>query len=115
MKIIGIEELSDQEIRRELEMGGRFVSFSYCISLVLVSFQRSSNIYFLRADQSGLVKGLPFTLITLVLGWWDLPWGPLYSLHSLLINFSGGKDVTEHITEVKTVTPAGVPSPDGTA
>ena len=45
-----------------------------------------------------MVKGLGFTALTFVLGWWGIPWGPIYSIGSLGTNLSGGKDVTKEIT-----------------
>jgi hypothetical protein len=40
---------------------------------------------------------LPFTLLSLVLGWWGIPWGPIYTIQSVVINFQGGKDVTKEV------------------
>jgi len=44
-----------------------------------------------------LGKGMGFTLLTLVAGWWGFPWGPIYSVQSIYSNLSGGKDVTKEI------------------
>jgi hypothetical protein len=43
------------------------------------------------------MKGLPFSLLSLFLGWWGIPWGPIYTVQALWVNFSGGKDVTREI------------------
>ena len=59
-----------------------------------MTFRRSSDIYFVRAGESAVGKGLGFTLLTLFLGWWGIPWGPIYSIGSISTNLGGGKDVT---------------------
>jgi hypothetical protein len=97
-KIIGLEEIkSDGELQQELQQGGRFVLYQYCISLLVITFKRSSNIYFIRHEENAVVKGLPFTLLSLVLGWWGIPWGPIYTIQSIWVNFGGGKDVTNEM------------------
>ncbi len=96
-KIKGIDELTVAEIYREIENGGKFVCFQYTVSVVVMTFKRSSNIHFIKAGQSTFSKSIPFTLITLGLGWWGVPWGPIYSLGSIFTNLSGGKDLTNEV------------------
>lgn len=95
MKIIGIEGLSLGEIDDELQNGGKFVIYQYCISIIIMSFKRGSNIYFVRAGESAFAKGFKYTLLSLVLGWWGIPWGPIYTIGTVITNCRGGKDVTE--------------------
>ena len=38
-----------------------------------------------------------YTLISLLAGWWGIPWGPIYTITSLVTNLRGGKDVTQHV------------------
>lgn len=97
MRIYGIDQFSLVDLEEELLAGGRFVFFEYCISLIVVSLRRPSGIYFLRGNQYALPRGLPFTLISLLLGWWGLPWGVIYTPLTLLTNLSGGQDVTEEV------------------
>ena len=94
MKIIGIEGMTVEEVNRELEKGGKFVIFQYCISILILTFRRSSNIYFMRSGESTFLKSIPYTLISLFLGWWGIPWGPIYTIGSMITNFSGGKNIT---------------------
>jgi hypothetical protein len=96
-KIIGVEGLSPDQIRFELQRGGRFVLFQYCVSVIFVTFKRPSPVYFIRAGESPLGKSIGFTLLTLVAGWWGIPWGPIYSVQSIYNNLSGGKDLTKEI------------------
>ena len=96
-KIQGMQGLTAGELNFELQRGAKFVMYQYCISVLVMTFRRSSDIYFLRAGQNAVVKGLPFTLVTLVLGWWGFPWGPIWSVTTMYTNFRGGKDVTNEV------------------
>ena len=97
-KIIGMEEIqSGGHLQQEIQQGAKFVMFQYCISVLVITFRRSSNIYFISHSDNAVVKGLPFTLLSLVLGWWGIPWGPIYTIQSIWVNFSGGKDVTREV------------------
>jgi hypothetical protein len=94
MKINGIEGMGNIEFQAELQKGGKFVTYQYVISLLVITFKRSSDVYFVKADESAAAKGLLFTLLSLVLGWWGIPWGPIYTIQALIVNLGGGKDVT---------------------
>ena len=76
-----------------------FVYYQYAISIVVMTFRRGSDIFYIPPGQSRLGKGLPYSLITLLLGWWGFPWGPIYSIGSIYTNFGGGKIVTSEIFE----------------
>ena len=93
-KIRGIEGMKQGELDFEIQRGARFVLFQYCISVIILTFRRPSDIYFLRQGENPVVKGLPFTLLSLVAGWWGIPWGPIYTIQSVYNNSRGGKDVT---------------------
>lgn len=97
--IKNMEGLTTEQINRELAHGAKFVIYEYAISIVVMTFRRSSDIYFVKAGESGVVKGLPFTFISLVLGWWGIPWGPIYTIGSLFNNLKGGKDITQEILQ----------------
>ena len=97
-KIVGLEDIkSSGKLEQELQQGGKFVLYQYCISILILTFRRSSNVYFIRHEDNALVKGLPFTLLSLLLGWWGIPWGPIYTVQSVWVNFKGGKDVTNEV------------------
>jgi len=97
--IKGIDGMSNEEIIAEVTRGGRFVYFTWCASIIILTFKRSSDVYFIRAGESAAKLGLPYTLLTLVVGWWGIPWGPIYSLQCLGTNLFGGKDVTDQIVK----------------
>ncbi len=100
MKICGIEGMTDADINRELGRGAKFVVFQYTVSIIVMTFRRSSDIYFIPAGSTGFATGLPFLLISFLLGWWGIPWGPVYTINSLANNLNGGKDVSRELMRV---------------
>jgi hypothetical protein len=92
--IKGVAGMSPQEISFEINRGGRFVCYRYCFSALVITVMQGTDIYFVRAGESRVMKGLPWSLLTLLAGWWGIPWGPIRSVHSLWINFRGGNDLT---------------------
>ncbi|MDR2863581.1 MAG: hypothetical protein LBV54_06895, partial [Puniceicoccales bacterium] len=101
MKINGTDHLSPGEIQSEVDRGGRFVLFSYAISLFVVTFRRSSDIYFIRPGKSVfLEQGWKFFLISFFLGWWGIPWGPIYTIQALWRSFRGVVVTNEVIANI---------------
>lgn len=98
-QIKGIEGLTLSDINEEIQRGGKFVNYSYCISIIIMTFKRPTDIYFIRADQNASIKGLPYTLISLILGWWGIPWGPIYTIWAIGSNLGGGKDLTTEVLQ----------------
>jgi hypothetical protein len=109
MKIQGIEGMSTDQLRFELQRGAKLVHYQYCVSVVIMTFRRSSDIYFVPAGESSVSKGVPWILLSLVAGWWGIPWGPIFTIQSLVTNFKGGKDVTAEISA--RLNPAPAPAP----
>lgn len=98
MKIKGVQSRNITQIQDEISQGGKFVQYTWCISLLVVTYRYHSPVYFLRKNQNAFVKGLPFTLITLLLGWWSIPYGPFYTLASVYQNVAG-KCVTDVVMQ----------------
>jgi hypothetical protein len=96
-KIIGIEGLSPEVIKAEVRNGGSFRMFDYTISILVMTFRRSSNVYFIKHDGSHWKHSLPFTLLSFTLGWWGFPWGLIYTPGVLATNLGGGRDVTKEL------------------
>ena len=106
MKIQGIEGMSLDRLKFELQRGAKLVIYQYAISILVFSFRRSSDVYFIPAGESAVTKGLPWTLISLVAGGWGIPWGPIFTIQSLVTNFKGGNDVTAELSPHLTHPPA---------
>jgi hypothetical protein len=80
--------------------GGRWVVFEYCISLVAVTFRQQSRPFFIEADGISWVRSLPYVLVSLLFGWWGLPWGVIYTPVTIFTNLTGGCDITAQVREV---------------
>ncbi|WP_312934099.1 J domain-containing protein [Pseudomonas sp.] len=66
----------------------RVVIFRAVKSLVLVSYRRTiTGVYCSDCAQK---QALQASMSTWLLGWWSVPWGPIYTLQALLINLFGG-------------------------
>ena len=98
-QIKNIEGLTVQDIQREVEFGGKFVIFEFTISVIFMTFKNPTSIYFIRSGESHWSKSLPYTFLTLLLGWWGFPWGIIYTPMALITNLSGGKDVTNEVMQ----------------
>lgn len=97
MKIVGTDGMTQAEILEEVRRGAKFVIYQYCISALIVTFKRSSSVYFVRASESRVTKGLGFTATSFLAGWWGIPWGPIYTIQTIWRNLSGGHDVTQDL------------------
>ena len=96
-EIKNIEGLTVEDIHKELSRGAKFVAFQYCFSIIIMTFKRGSDIYFIKAGESTIKHSIGFTLITLIFGWWGIPWGPIYTIGALYTNLTGGKDITQEV------------------
>lgn len=97
MLIRGMEGMSDEQVREALQRGAKFVIFEYTISVILMTFKRPTDIYFIKPGEGTVGKSIGCTIVTLLLGWWGIPWGPIYSIGALITNLGGGKDVTAEV------------------
>ncbi len=97
MKIVGLENLTVSELNDELKKGAQFICYQYCISVGIMTMRRSSRTFFIKGDSNKIVKGLRYSLLTFLVGWWGIPWGPIYTVQSIWINFKGGHDITGEV------------------
>ncbi len=98
--IRGIESLGIDQIRHEIYLGGRFVRFPFCISVIVLTFRNTSPVFFVRAGESAYAVGLRYFLLSLVLGWWGIPFGPIFTIQSLFHFARGGKNVTDQTVAI---------------
>ena len=95
-----IAGLTAADLESQLAAGGRFVFYEFCISFILLTLRRQSAVCFLRAGDRGIVRGLPYCLLSLFFGWWGVPWGIIYTPLTLFTNVRGGCDVTAQLRDV---------------
>ena len=97
MRIKNIDGLSASDLEKEVNEGAKFLYYAYTISLIVITFKRSSGIYLVRANENVIVKSIPFTILSALFGWWGIPFGPKYTMESIRTNLNGGKNVTEEV------------------
>ncbi len=97
MRIKGIDAMTPEEVDALLAAGGRFVFYEFCISLIVITLRRPTAVVLLRPGELGLLRGLPYVFLSLLLGWWGIPWGIIYTPLTVLTNLAGGRDVTPEI------------------
>jgi hypothetical protein len=100
MKIKNIDGLSAIDLQGAVNNGGRFVYYAWTVSLILFTFKRTSGVYLVKANENRIAKGLPFTFLTFLFGWWGIPSGPKHTINSIRTNLAGGKDITDEIMSV---------------
>jgi hypothetical protein len=100
MKIQNVNGFSAEQLQREAEKGARFVHYAYSISLIVTTINRETGVYMVRATESPVKQSLPFTILTVLFGWWAIPFGPKHALASIRTNLKGGKDVTDEVTAI---------------
>jgi hypothetical protein len=95
MKIHGIEGMSVDHVRDEVNRGGRLVIYTYCVSILVMTFKRPAGIRLIKAGHSTAAGSWPWIVVSLLFGWWGIPWGPIYTIETIYRNLCGGIDVTD--------------------
>ena len=86
-----------EELNNEIENGARFVIFTYTFSIIFLTIRRpTKDIYFVKNEELPIKYGYPFLLISILFGWWGIPFGLIYTPMSIYDAFCG-KDVTEEV------------------
>jgi len=67
----------------------------YCIVYSFIFFTRKTySNYVIRNSNKSIITGIASTLSSLLVGWWGLPWGPIYTIQSVFINISNQEAIT---------------------
>ena len=82
--------------KQHLATGGRLILYEYCVSLLFVTLRRPVVVR-VQIGDNRLFHALPYLLISLLLGWWGMPWGLIHTPMALMTNLRGGIDVTGEI------------------
>ena len=65
----------------EITPATQLVSYTYVISLLVVTFRRSTRYYFAEAErQEAILAKILCILCNLTIGWWGIPWGPIWTV-----------------------------------
>lgn len=97
-KIIVPENVTFDGLKKEIAQGGRFIVYSYCISLFFaVTLRRISPAYLIPASGPGKQIKKKYNRYNYLFGWWQIPTGLPTTFRNIKINNRGGLDVTEDI------------------
>ena len=99
MRIKNIKGLSADNLQQEVSSGGKFIYFAFTISLIVVTFKRTSGVYLIRPGENASIKGFhlhSFFSIRLV----GHSLGTEIHYRSIHTNLQGGKDVTDEVMAV---------------
>lgn len=100
MKIKNIEGLSAADLQRAVKEGGRFVYFACTVSFIIITFRDTSGVYLVRPGDPVVARNYLFTILSFLLGWWGIPWGPKYTIAAIRTNLRGGMDVTDDVMAI---------------
>jgi len=95
--IDGLENMTASRLIEEIRQGGRFRMYTYCVSILVMTFRRPSKIKYVPPHASKIAAGLPFAATSFFFGWWGFPWGPIYTIGSIVTWLRGGTDLTESV------------------
>lgn len=73
----------------------RLIQYDAVISFAFFHFDHSSRLY-MKGSRSSRIYGWIYSLITLLFGWWSLPWGPILTIKILIFNMSGRSSISVH-------------------
>lgn len=74
---------------KKMDVNMELVQFQACLSFLFVSFRMPSRFY-IKGYHKTKIIGIAYALISLIFGWWGLPWGPVYTVQSVIKNITGG-------------------------
>jgi hypothetical protein len=77
--------------------GGKLIRYRWVWSVILFTSMQSIVVH-VPLNQSKFKAGLKYTGKSMLLGFWGLPVGTVFSLVAIIINCCGGEDVTEELT-----------------
>src|SRR5689334_10024524 len=67
--------------------------YETALSFLIVSLRVPSRYYIVNAETGRGVAAF-YTTLSLLFGWWGIPWGPIYTVRSIVSNSEGGKKVS---------------------
>jgi len=82
--------------------------YQFCMSFLLVTFRQQTGFVLDQSSNRSLVNIIS-TIVTIIFGWWGIPWGPIYSVQTIFRNLRGGnkKSIEELIIDLEN---AGLPA-----
>lgn len=69
-------------------------AYLVCYSFLVIS-SKSPSKFMPICENCKVSAGRSYTLLSLLLGWWGIPWGPIYTLQAIEKNNNGGIVLTK--------------------
>jgi len=85
------------EIVERAKNGGHFVVYQYTISLLAITLRRLTSVHFIDKEEAKSKYASTANIISAILGWWAIPFGPVRTIQSFALNKKGGVVVTQDI------------------
>lgn len=73
----------------------RLIQYDAVVSFAFLNYVHSSRLY-IKNSRSSRIYGLLYSLITILFGWWSLPWGPILTIKILIFNLLGRSSISVH-------------------
>ena len=93
----GAEHLTPDQLRHLVQKGGRCVRYEFIVSVLIATFRFQSGVYLTDSWQERYILGLPFSVLSVLVGPWGVPWGPILTARAIWVNLSGGVDLTAQV------------------
>jgi hypothetical protein len=93
----GGRPLTADEVRARVAAGARLVRFELCVSALVFTLRRQSEVYLTDTRRQRTLRGLWYSLGSLLLGPWGVPWGLVWTPWAVWVNLSGGVDETDAV------------------
>ena len=78
------------QIKPETEM----VAYTYVISFIVLTYRKSTRYYFKEAEAGkALAAKILCILCNLIVGWWGIPWGPIWTIKETFCNLINSNTV----------------------
>lgn len=90
--------------------------YQVAMSFLIVTFKFPTRIYIV-GHHATVAVAATCTLISLIFGWWGIPWGPIYTVQIVTRNVRGGfsETVAERLSAVPDFVRAGLRASTGAA
>ena len=69
------------------------VRYPYVVSAVFVTFRFESRPHRHVSEDARYIRGIPYLLVSLLFGWWGVPWGPIQTWRAIWDCLNGGVEV----------------------
>ncbi|MDB5306873.1 MAG: hypothetical protein JWO38_1075 [Gemmataceae bacterium] len=102
--------VASSDVRARIQEGWRCVRFEHCLSFLFVTVRRQSGVYLTENWRERYLRGMGYSVLSLLLGPWGVPWGLVWTVRAVWTNLTGGVDVTDDILaqlEGRTYVPCG--------